>query len=191
MVFRRRRNEAATPPDPLAAVDPAAIPSTYRPPVDDALRARRQFGELVAGQHEGPLRDRLDDLGHRVDAGVLAVWGTAQHAVELERVLATLDPERVTDDLKRAKRDGASDEILEPLAARFASVQRLWNTLDELRERLPLLEARLGTAVARTAELTLTSSMASAPAELDGLGQELDALTVELRALTAAADDLA
>ena len=105
-------------------------------------------------------------------------------------MLATLDPERVSAELKRARRDGADPAVVEPLAARFTSVQRLLNTLDEVRERLPMLEARLGTAVARTAELTLTSSVAAAPAELDALAGELDALTVELHALGAATTDL-
>ena len=171
-------------------VDPALVPPTYRGPVQDALTARRQFDQLVAGVRPGPLQDRLQELSGRVDAGVRAVWGSARHALELERVLATLDPERVSAELKRARRDGAAAEVVEPLAARFASVQRLLNTLDEVRQRLPVLEARLGTAVARTAELTLTSSVAAAPAELDALAGELDALTVELHALGAATTDL-
>jgi hypothetical protein len=136
------------------------------------------------------LRERLGQLAGRVDAGVLAVWGTAQHAAELERVVATLDPERTTDDYKRAKRDGAAPAVLEPLAARFASVQRLLNALEDVRLQLPVLEARLGAAVARTAELTLISPAAAAPAELDILGHELDALTVELQALGAATHEL-
>ena len=188
MAFRRRRSSA--PPDPLGEVDPALVPPAYRGPVHDALAARRQFDQLVAGVRPGPLQDRLQELSGRVDAGVLAVWGSARHAVELERVLVTLDPERVSAELKRARRDGADPAVVEPLAARFASVQRLLNTLDEVRERLPVLEARLGTAVARTAELTLTSSVAAAPAELDALAGELDALTVELHALGAATTDL-
>jgi len=188
MAFRRRRPSA--PPDALDAVDPGLVPPAYRGPVTDALAARRQFAELAASVRSGPLQERLQELSPRVDAGVLAVWGTARHAVELERVLATLDPERVTDDLKRARRDGTAPDVVEPLAARFASVQRLLNALDEVRGQLPVLEARLGTAVARTAELTLTSSVASARAELDAMAGELDALTTELSALGAATADL-
>jgi hypothetical protein len=185
MVFRRRR-----PVDALAEVDPQAVPRAYRAPIDDALQARRQFIDLVAAVRPGPLRERLGELGARVDAGVLAVWGTAQHGAQLERVLSTLDPDRVTGDYKRAKRDGAGPEVLEPLAARFASVQRLLNALEDVRAKLPVLEARLGTAVARTAELTLVSPAAAAPTELDALGHELDALTVELQALGAATHDV-
>lgn len=189
MVFRRRRPPAAA--DPTSGIDAGALPAAYRAPVEDAVRARRQFGALVAGTAPGPLRERLDELASRVDAGVLAVWGTARHAAELERVLAALDPDRVSAELKQAKRDGADAAVVETLAARFASVQRLLNALDDVRQRLPVLEARLGTVVARTAELTLTSSLATAPADLAGLERELDGVTADLHALTAASRALA
>ena len=65
--------------------------------------------------------------------------------------------------------------VLEPLAARFASVQRLLNALEDVRLQVPVLEARLAAAVARTAELTLISPAAAAPAELDALSHELQA----------------
>ncbi len=186
MVFRRR---SSTPPDPLAGIDPAAVPPAYRAPVADALRARTQFGDLVAGLRDGPLQDRLRELGGRVDAGVLAVWRTASQAAEIDRVTATLDPERVTAELKQARRTGAADDVVAALQARFASTQRLLNSRDELRDRLPVLEARLGTAVARAAELALTSP-ASAATDIAALEADLDAVVVELGALGAATSEL-
>ena len=186
MVFRRR---PSTPPDPLAAIDLAAVAPAYRAPVADALRARTQFGELVVGLRAGPLQDRLRELGTRVDAGVLAVWRTASQAAEIDRVTATLDPDRVTAELKQARRAGAADDVVAALQARFASTQRLLNSRDELRDRLPVLEARLGTAVARAAELALTSP-ASAGADIAVLEADLDAVVVELGALGAAATEL-
>ena len=80
---------------------------------------------------------------------MLAVWRTTTQAVELERVVDTLGAERVADELKRAKRDGADEAVVDALAARFASTQRLLNAIEDLREHLPVVEARLGTAVAR------------------------------------------
>ena len=155
----------------------------------DALRARTQFGDLVAGLRDGPLQDRLRELGARVDAGVLAVWRTASQAAEIDRVTATLDPERVTAELKQARRAGAADDVVAALQARFASTQRLLNSRDELRDRLPVLEARLGTAVARAAELALTSP-ASAATDIAVLEADLDAVVVELGALGAATSEL-
>lgn len=187
MVFRRR---PPTPPDPVDAVDPGAVPTGYREPVADALRARRQFGELVTALQPGPLQDRLHQMGERVDAGVLAVWRTATQAGQMERVVATLDPDRVTAELKQARRSGADDTIVEALSARFQSMQRLLNSADDLRQRLPILEARLGTAVARAAELMLASPAAPHTAEIDALEGELGTLVVELDALGAATREL-
>lgn len=187
MVFRRR---PTPPPDPLTEIDPAAVAPVYGAPVSAALRARAQFGELVAGLRDGPLQQRMGELGARVDAGVLAVWRTANQAAGIDRVAATLDTERVTAELKQARRSGATDDVVEALQARFASTQRLLNRRDELRQRLPVLEARLGTAVARAAELALTSP-ASASVEIDGLAGELDRLVLELDALGAANAELA
>ena len=186
MVFRRR---SSTPPDPLAAIEVGRLPADYRAPVVDAVRARTQFGELVAGLHDGPLRERLQELAARVDSGVLAVWHTATRAADIDRVTATLDVERVTAELKQARRSGAADEVVVALQERFASMQRLLNGRDAQRERLPVLEARLATAVARAAELVLTSP-ATVSAEIDALAGDLDRLVVELDALGAATSEL-
>jgi hypothetical protein len=187
-IFRRRsRNQ---PVDPITAtVDPSAVPDRYRAVVADALRARTQFAGLVSSTQPGPLHDRMTSLAGDVDAGVLAVWQVVQHATRIEDVVATLDPGRVTDELKQARRAGADPATVEALAERFASNQRLLNSLEESRQRLPVLEARLGTAVARAAELVLTSSLGAAP-ELDRVHDDLTRLTQELDALRLATHEL-
>lgn len=188
-MFRRRPKPAPEPAAPR--IDPLAVPARYRPAVDDAVRAGAQFRSLLTATAPGPMQDRLHELGAKVDTGVQAVVQAVQQAVRLEEVCATLDPERVTDDLKRAKRAeeaGQGDAAtVEALTARFVSTQRLLNSLDELRQRIPVLEARLGTAVARAAELTLTSAASPTAAGLDDLGGELDQLVLELGALQAGA----
>ena len=187
-IFRRRTPKAE--PDAVAAVvQPGAVPERYRGVVSDALRARSQFATLVAGARPGPLHDRLTGLAADVDAGVMAVWHVVQHAVQIEGVVSTLDAERATDELKRARRDGADQATVDALTERFAANQRLLNALDETRHRLPLLETRLGTAVARAAELVLTSSLASAPG-LDQIHDDLTRLTQDLEALRLASQEL-
>jgi hypothetical protein len=151
--------------------------------VADALAARRRYRELVSGLRPGPVRDRLEALGTRVDAGVTAIWETVHRAGELERVLATLDPDRVTAEFKQARRSGASPEILEAHEARFRSVQRLLNSLDEVAERLRLIDVRLGGAVARAAEVALASG-----AGAEQLDADLAAVVDDLGALRAGLD---
>lgn len=180
-MLRRRR----PPDDPLAHVDPAAAPRRFARSVADALEARRRYRDLVAGLRPGPVRDRLAATGERVDAGVAAVWETVGRAGELERLLAALDPDRVTDEYKRAKRSAGDDALEAALAQRFASVQRLLNTLDDTEERLRLLEARLSAAVARAAEVALGGGTGA-----EAVGVELDGVVEELGALRSALDEV-
>lgn len=184
-MFRRRR---PAPADPLAAVDPSVLPPALRPPVVNARRAREQFAALAAWMPDGPLRERVVTMTPRVDAGVEAVWRTAINAAALERQVSLLDPEKATADLKRARRDGATSDVVEAMAQRFASMQRMLNAVDEMHERLPALEARLEAAVARTAELALTAP--SAVAEIGALEGELDSVRTELDALGQAVSEL-
>jgi hypothetical protein len=183
MLGRRRK----APPDPLAHVDPAALPPRWSGAVADAVAARARWQELVTGVRPGPVRDRLAELGELVDAGVLAAWETAVRAVEAGRIAESLDAERVTDDYKRAKRDPTVDpELLEALTARFTSVQRVLNAVDDAAERLRLLDVRLGATVARAAEVALTAG-----AGAEELGDELDAVVGELGALRDSLESLA
>jgi transposase len=117
------------------------------------------------------------------------VWDTARHATEIERTLAALDPDRVTDEYKRAKRAGGDPELESALAQRFTSVQRLLNTLDDTDDRLRLLDARLGAAVAHAAEVALELP-GTGPGAADALDTELAGVVDELGALRSALDEL-
>jgi hypothetical protein len=131
--------------------------------------------------------DRLVASGARLDAGVAAVWEVAQRATQVERTLAALDPERVADEYKQARRSGVDPQLEAALAQRFSSVQRLLNTLDDTGDRLRLLDARLGAAVAGAAEVALG---VSGEAGVEALGAELDGAVGELAALRTALDEL-
>jgi hypothetical protein len=173
-VLRRR----SKPVDRLAHVDPALLPPRWVEPVAEALEARAGWAEVVTGLQPGPVRDRLAELAERLDDGVLAVWDTVVRAVEAERVASGLDVEEVTEEYKRAKRDPHTDPALvEALRARFTAVQRILNAVDDAEAHLRLLDARLGAAVARGAEVALTARGD------DDLGRELDAVVTELGAL--------
>jgi hypothetical protein len=182
-VLRRRK----TPDDPLAHVDPRATSPRFAPAVAEALESRRRYRELLDGLRPGPVRDRLERTRERLDAGVLTVWDTAVRATDIERTLATLDPERVAAEYKRAKRAGDEPDVEEALGQRFVSVQRLLNTLDDTDDRLRLLDARLGAAVAQAAEVALD---VAGPSAADALDAELAGVVDELGALRSALDEL-
>lgn len=152
---------------------------------------------MVGTLQPGPLRDRVAELGERVDAGVAATWEAAQRAAELESVLATLGIEEATAahkaakrELEQARRAGAAvppglEERAKAVADRFASGQRLLNMLEETSVQLGLLEVRLDAAVARIAELALRPGGQAEP-----LGSELEAVVGELGELRRALDGL-
>ncbi|MGH9212191.1 MAG: hypothetical protein ACRD2C_16130 [Acidimicrobiales bacterium] len=181
-MFRRRRSSEA---DPLAQVDPTAAPRRFARSVADAVAARRRFRDLVTGLRPGPVRDRLEGMAAQVDAGVSAVWETVQRAAEMERILAALDPERVTAELKAARRSDATAEVQAAHEARFGSVQRLLNALDDTEQRLRLIDVRLGAAVARAAEVALGSGSVA-----DDLDAELAGVVDDLGALRAGLDEV-
>lgn len=182
-MFRRKRTVARA--DPLGHLDPTVVPARHQHHVVAALEARRRWREVAGSMRDGAMQIRLAELGGQVDAGVLAVWNTVQRMVEVERVVGSLDLARVTDDLKRARRDPSADPaIVEALNARFVSVQRMMNSLDDADARLRLLDARLGAAVARAAELTLLGDGGPDAAA------ELGAVVTELGVLRDALDEL-
>jgi hypothetical protein len=182
-VLRRRK----VPDDPFARVDPRAASPRFASAVAEALESGRRYRELLDGLRAGPVRDRLERTRERFDAGVLAVWDTAMRATDIERTLATLDPERVTAEYKRAKRSGDEPDVEAALGQRFLSVQRLLNTLDDTDDRLRLLDARLGAAVAQAAEVALDVAGGSAA---DALDAELAGVVDDLAALRSALDEL-
>jgi len=163
-------------------LDQTEIPWRFRDEVDRAIDASRRWQAVVAHLSDGPLRDRLVDLGELVSAGVIEVHSTARRIGEVEAVLSTLDPQGATAAYKDARRRAASGHTppeMDAVEARFASVQRLLNLVADTEDRLRVAETRLLAAVARAAEVAV---LADADA-LAVVGRDLDAVTAELGAL--------
>ena len=148
------------------------------------MAARARFQSLAAQAGSGPMAERLAALSESIDAGVLASHRTASRAQAAEAALAELDPERVNEALKAARRRGDDAEI-ELLMAQHGSVNRLLNSLDDADDQLRMLDLRLDAAVARAAELVLRpTDTAAAGAELDALVEQLDALRQAMDSLS-------
>ena len=190
-MFRRRR-------DPFDEVRPEGAPPRWRYAVEEALAHRQRFAELRSRIGEGPLRARLDDLADRVDTGVLYVWHLVQRGQVASDTVAAVDARLAADELKAARRRLAAAEEsgrdttplvaqVDALAGRHASLQRLWNTVEDLDASLGLLNARLAAVVAQTAELAIGSERDDA---LDRSRAELDETVRELDAIRHALDDL-
>ena len=176
--------------DPVAHLDPRAVPARLVPVVGEAVQARGRWLALVGTLRPGPLRDRLGELGQRIDAGVLEVYGTAVRIGEVEHVLDALDVREATAAYKAAKRlaaQGSAPPEMDALEARFASLQRMLNVVADAEERLRVLDARLDAAVARGAEVAVTADAGS----ITSLDADLAHVVAELGALRGAMSSLA
>jgi hypothetical protein len=187
---RRRRSEPVDPPRPVAP----EVGPRWRPSVDAATSAGARFDALVAPVAEGPLRQRLEELGAHLAEGIERCWAAAARADRLEQVVSSLDAEGVTAAHKDARRRLAA-EVGEPpaalaesarlLAEQHARVQGLLNALSAADERLGVLRLRLDDIVLRAAELLLARDGAG---QADALDRDLDGLVDELDALRAGLD---
>jgi hypothetical protein len=175
-------------PRPLKGIDPMALSDPWRRYVREALRARRRFDEVVRAARSGPVRERLGEIGGRIDAAVQECWRVARHGDALDEGVQSLDLHDVTSRLDqiRATRPaspGAAesfDRTVEALEAQLASGQRLAQVSSDARARLEVLDARLDEAVARAVELSLSAGDVS---DLSGLGADVDQLVDDMEAL--------
>jgi hypothetical protein len=169
-------------------IDPKALSEPWRHYVHEALGARRRFGDVVRGARSGPVRDRLAEIGARVDSAVDECWRVARHGDALDEGVHSLNLREVTgrlDEMRplRPESPGAAesfDRTIEALEAQLASGQRIAEVATDARRRLEVLDARLDEAVARAVELSLSAGDAS---ELSGLGADVDQLVGDMEAL--------
>jgi hypothetical protein len=160
-------------------IDPRRLGEPWRWYVKEALDARARYERSLAGADAGPLRERLREIGARVDDAVEECWRIANRGQQLARRL-------------RGLADAPPSETNERLAAalhgQIATYRRISGAVGEARDRLQVLEARLDETVARAVELGLR---VDDPVELGGLGADVDALVVELEALRRGLDETA
>lgn len=172
------RVAAAVPRDSNSRhIDPFALQDPWRTFVRSAQQARRKFDEAVRGARRGPMRDRLTEIGARLDDAVDECWRVARqgHAlVDARSKLDTADVERELTSL-----GGSHTKTAEALEAQLASARRLEATITDVRDRLRLLDARMDEAVARAVEL----SVSGGDVDLGGLGHDVDGLVGDMEAL--------
>ena len=107
-------------------------------------------------------------------------WRVARQGHALADARSQLDTTDAERELAGLDRNSASyDKTAEALQAQLASAQRLETTINDARDRLRLLDARMDEAVARAIEL----SVQGGDVELGGLGNDVDGLVGDMEAL--------
>jgi len=180
-----------------AEIDAFALGDPWRRYVNDARKARNRFHEGIERSQEGPLRERLIDIGRQVDAAVLECWETARRGDELRiarRRIETSDIERRLADAAAVETsDGASNEAREAarrtmlaLESQLDSAGRMDAIISDATSRLRTLQAQLDETVARAAELSVRTGEV---AQLSSVDQDIDNVLIDLRALHEALDE--
>jgi hypothetical protein len=194
-----RRDSPPPPPDPFARLVAWAegLDSPWAPAVRRALRARDTFLTLLTDTQPGPTRQQLESLLPTVDEAVQRVARTIERARSAASIVARLDVDAATAQLKQARRDlnatrdagrdsGPQEQLVAALAARHDAMHAALNLVEDTAHRLEDLNVRLETAVAHASTIVLRARLEPP----DDVARELDEVIVGLVALDAAFDEL-
>ena len=193
-----RRRRAAL-PEPI---DPYVVPEPWRGFVQQALTAQTRFAEAAGRARPGPLHDRLGEVTARMGDGVRECWRVAHLGASIASALTALDAagtsrqlRQVQDQRHRAGSAGsgsagsapdAIDQTEVALASRLQSARRMEAVVQRTTDRLRVLTAQLGEAVAAAVELSLDAGDETAAAPIAG---SVDSIVGEMKALRQATEE--
>jgi len=171
-----------------AKIDPFTLKDPWRKFVQEAQEAKSKYDDAVKRVEAGPLRDRLSEIGARMDAGLDNCWHVAQQGEELADARAGIDDASTQKELAEVVQssnqawaaNSDTQRTIESLQAQLASVKRMDDLINDTRNRLRLLDARLDEAVARAVELSVRATDVT---ELGDLGNDVDSLVGDMEAL--------
>ena len=170
-------------------IDPFALNEPWRRFVSSAVSARRKFDSAVRAEKPGPLRDRLEEIGARLEDAVQECWRVACQGQALSdgrSQLDTKDAERELAEIERSRSgaepapDSTEAGTIAALRAQLASAARMDATIVDARDRLRLLDARMDESVARAVELSVRAGGVD---ELGGLGDDIEGIVGDMEAL--------
>ncbi|MBV6507603.1 MAG: hypothetical protein JJLCMIEE_00653 [Acidimicrobiales bacterium] len=186
---------AAVPRGPRAErIDPFTLPEPWRFYVRDALQAQSRYNEAVHSTPEGPLHDRLFDIGTRVDQLTGEAWKIARRGNTLAEAAKRIDVTQVQKELDEIGPQASEvwaagtsiADTAKALTSQLQSAERMHSLAAQADGMLKVLNARLDELVARTIELSVHADSVS---ETGGLGTEVDNLLGELEALRGALEE--
>lgn len=179
---------------PTERIDPFTVPEPWRRFVVEALRAQVRYRQAVAAAEPGPVRERLESIGARIDEGVQEAWRIARRGAQLVDARATIDVADVRRELAAVEgqagegwaRGSAVERTAAALRSQLDTADRLDRTIAEAHSQLQLLDARLDESVARATELSVRIGDVD---ELGPVGADVDDLVHEMEALRLALEE--
>ena len=177
-------------------VDAFALSEPWRGYVQAAQSSKLRYDRVVVSTAAGPIRDRLAELGDRLDDGIADCWRIATRGDiidEAQRQLRTAEAQLELGEARRQQRDRGTSPSLEStirsLEAQVQSSERMQAVSTDARDRLRLLDARLDELVARAVEVSVGSADSGAlSGDVDEIVNDLEALRQALEDTDRAAD---
>jgi hypothetical protein len=170
-------------------IDALALNDPWRRFVSSAQQAQNRYTEAVRSSRPGPLRDRLTEIGGRVDDAVQECWRIAKQGQLIADACTKVDVSQAQKELSdvEAQLGGTTPDpestvggTVIALRAQLASAARMTATVTDARDRLRLLDARLDEAVARAIELSVQGGDVN---DLGGLGDDVEGVVGDMEAL--------
>jgi hypothetical protein len=156
------------------AIDAYSLSDPWKSYVGAAQSSKLRYDRTVKAMQPGPLRDRLVEVGARIDTGIEESW-------------RELNPNLISSQLAQAKQlpPGASrDATVASMESQWASVSRLAKVREDASSHLRTLDARLDELVARVVELSVTGA-----SDVGGLGSDVESMVSDMEALRQALDE--
>lgn len=169
--------------------DVRGLVDPWRSLMQGVLDARRRFDRAIASVRPGPLRDRLLEVGTRLDAAVDDAGRIARAGNTLSEGRKQIDVPSIRHELDFARSGPQTDrtaQTIRAIEAQLESAARLDATIDDTVDRLRLLDARLDETVTRTVELAVTQADVG---EVGGIGTEVEAIVSEMESLRLAVEE--
>lgn len=169
------------------AIDAFTLGEPWRSYVGGAQSAKLRFDRTVTSMQPGPLRERLTELGSRIETGIEEAWRVASRGDDLDGALRELNPNLIQSQLQQAQqlpRGDSRNATVAALESQWASVSRLASVRADAASHLVTLDARLDELVARAVELSVTGA-----ADVGGLGSDVEAMVSDMEALRQAIDE--
>lgn len=168
-------------------IDPFEVGEPWRRFVQGALQSQARYQRAVSGVAAGPLRERLEDIGRRVEEATQECWRTARRADALEAAVSAVDVAGTRARLEAASSDagqaGDEDPTVASLRAQLSTAERLEAMVAGAQGQLARVEAGLGRAAATAVELC---AHRAGSADTTALSSDIDGLVDDITALRTA-----
>jgi len=145
-------------------IDPFALREPWRFFVRDAVQARNRFADAVQAAHDGPIAERLAEIGETINHGVEQCWEAAQRGQQLSDARRKIGIDPIRRQLDRIADD---DQRRPGLQAQVDSYERIVEREEQAKSELERLDVRLDESVARVTELGVRAGGGLDIAELE------------------------